>query len=514
MLISLTGFMVGCEKLEDTYSEYMGDGPEQYLSKIYDLQGSPQWLSVLLTWNLKLDAGRTAILVKWTDDEKTDSVILDKDCKSYLVEGLKNYEYTFNVNAIEQKNGKTIKYSINDPVYVRPYTYESDEISLFSRVVSKPFNIADKQLFVIFEPWSDNLISFRIGYWEKNNKEEQFWVATLEDRINNYPKGKPYALIGENIDFSKPINVYRTGKISEIGDVVLDLNPIALYFDIPSFESDFAAEVRNKFDLTGEIKWSDIKNIETLEIDYNQVSLTDILHFSGLKELHLGKNRYLASGTESQIKSTIENREISLAALELAANLGVKIYHYGKHYFDVAPSFFTASNIKAEIPIFTYLDPSVWTIKVSPEDALGYNSGLTNLVKDDNTQWLPQPSTQLREHVIEIDMQENKNVLGFKIKQAISSDSQLKLPTSLSIEVQSATGQWLPATYQERVTIGNGKGETTIIYLDKAKNSKKTQKIRVKISDSFYKKQWNSGVGASLDYYNVVLSSFMVIQGE
>ena len=233
-----------------------------------------------------------------------------------------------------------------------------------------------------------------------------------------------------------------------------------------------------------------------------------------MKELHLGKNRYLASGTENQIKSTIKDQELSLVALEIAAKLGVKIYHYGKHYFDIVPGFFTTSNVKAEIPVFTYLDPSAWTIKVSPEDALGYNSGLGNLLRDDNTQWLPQPGTRLREHIIEIDMQENKNIAGFKIVQAAPSDSQLKLPATLSVEVQNATGQWLPATYQENVTIGNGKGETTIVYLDKIKSSKITQKIRVKISDSYYKKQWDSNAGASLDYYNVVLSSFIVIQGD
>ena len=74
ILVLLAGLVASCgESLEDTYSDYTGDGPEQYLTKIYDLQGKPRWMSVELTWNLKLDPGRTAILVEWTDDEKTDS---------------------------------------------------------------------------------------------------------------------------------------------------------------------------------------------------------------------------------------------------------------------------------------------------------------------------------------------------------------------------------------------------------------------------------------------------------
>ena len=78
-------------------------------------------MSVELTWNLKLDPGRTAILVEWTDDEKTDSVIIDRNSTSYLVEGLKNYEYELGVYAIEQTaNGEITKRSIGDPVYIRP----------------------------------------------------------------------------------------------------------------------------------------------------------------------------------------------------------------------------------------------------------------------------------------------------------------------------------------------------------------------------------------------------------
>lgn len=42
ILVLLAGLVASCgESLEDTYSDYTGDGPEQYLTKIYDLQESP-----------------------------------------------------------------------------------------------------------------------------------------------------------------------------------------------------------------------------------------------------------------------------------------------------------------------------------------------------------------------------------------------------------------------------------------------------------------------------------------
>lgn len=514
ILVLLAGLMASCgESLEDTYSDYTGDGPEQYLTKIYDLQGTPRWMSVSLTWNLKLDPGRTAILVEWTDDEKTDSVIIDRNSTSYTVEGLKNYEYELGVYAIEQaENGEIIKRSIGDPVYVRPYSYASDELILFSRVVRKQFNVADKQLFVTFEEWMDNLISFKIGYYEKNNPTEQFWEANPEDRIGNYPNGQPYALIGTDVDFSQSIKVYRTGKIAVVGDLVLEMEPVYLYFELPTFESDFAVEVRNKLDLFGEIQKADIADVEVLEIDYDQVSLADILHFQNLKELHLGRNRILAAGTESTYRSTLTDQAVSEAALRVAKEAGVKIYHYGNHYFNTVPDFFAEKNLVAVAPTLTFLDPSDWSISVTPRDLMEYNSGLENLLVDDATYWLPQSSASVREHVIEIDFGKEESIAGFKIAQA-NIATAIQCPEQIRIEMQLSIGQWVAAAYQENTTLGTGKGETTVVYLDKNKASKKCSKIRLRVSDLFFEKGYDSSWNY-IDFYNIALGSFMVIEGE
>ena len=53
MLVAFCGVLSSCEDIEDTYKEHAGDGPIQYLNKIYDLEATSQWESVLLTWNLK-----------------------------------------------------------------------------------------------------------------------------------------------------------------------------------------------------------------------------------------------------------------------------------------------------------------------------------------------------------------------------------------------------------------------------------------------------------------------------
>lgn len=512
--------LAGCENLEDTYSDYRGDGPERYLSAIYDLKGNPQWKSVLLTWNLKPDPGRTAIMVKWTKDKQSDSVLIDKESTSYLVEELINYEYEFSVNAVEEVDGKVTKRSLGDPVNVCPYTNESEEVMLFGRMVNKQFNVADKQLFVSFDEWVDGLIELKIGYFEKGDATEKFWSCKSDEVENRLPKGKLCGLIGEDIDFSKEIKVYRKGVIKEFGDMELDLEPVVLYFDLPVFESDFAQEVRQALDLNGEIKWGDIENVTALHINYDQVSLVDVLLFKNLKEIYLGRERYLATGTEDEVRSTLEPTkvELSIEALRVAAEeLGVKIYHYGKHYFDEVPDFFILKNAHSEVPALDLLNTADWDITVEPGDALGFDSGLKNLLKDDNSYWLPQPKILLREHVIEIDMKQERSISGFKIVQAPDfGDKNIYRPGEVKIEVETAPGLgvWEPVTFHEKKTLGAGKGETTIVYLNKDKGVKNAQKVRFKISDNFYKNQWNYDLNTYSNYYNVVLSTIMVINGN
>lgn len=75
-----------------------------------------------------------------------------------------------------------------------------------------------------------------------------------------------------------------------------------------------------------------------------------------MKELHLGRNRILADGTELTYRSTLTEQVVSEAALRVAKENGVEIYHYGNHYFNVVPDFFTGKNIVAVEPALTFLE--------------------------------------------------------------------------------------------------------------------------------------------------------------
>ena len=55
--------------------------------------------------------------------------------------------------------------------------------------------------------------------------------------------------------------------------------------------------------------------------------------------------------------------------------------------------------------------------------------------------------------------------------------------------------------------------ETTIVYLNKEKGTKRTQKIRITIPDAFYKQGYDAS-WSYVDFYNAVLSSIQIIQGN
>mgnify|MGYP000000545416 CR=1 FL=1 len=53
----------------------------------------------------------------------------------------------------------------------------------------------------------------------------------------------------------------------------------------------------------------------------------------------------------------------------------------------------------------------------------------------------------------------------------------------------------------------------SVVYLDKNKTSKRCSKIRLRVSDLFFEKGYDSSWNY-IDFYNIALGSFMVIKGE
>ncbi|MFI1772274.1 DUF4998 domain-containing protein [Thalassobellus citreus] len=506
----LVSLFFSCESLEDTYSDYSGDGPIRYLSKVYNVEGIAGWEEVTLKWENKTDVARDAILIEWKDDNVTMDTIIDKNATSCVIPGLENYEYSFSISSISYEEDNTIAgSSLKTTIYERPYTYEHEELSAFTRVVVKQFKVGNENLLLFFDSWKDNLLSVEIGYYKTNETTETRLELSKEFLESKYwPNGNKYLLISE-IDLTKDVNVYRTGTIESIKDndpdFSIEFSTITLNLDVLAFNSDFQAQVQNFLNVS-ELDASTISEVETLEFDQDLTSLEDLLYFPNLKTVYLGKNRYLSPDYvyDFLAQSTLKEKELSLAALSVAHDvLELDVQQYNDHYFEFyeAPEWF----VRLENPTLPMLDfyevTALWSHVVTPADQVGYDSFSSSLFDGDSySDWNPLVGDDLRVHRIEIDLGEEVDIRGFTVVQSLFADSSI-LPTSIKIEIAESGGQYQLVASKEEIPLGDSNGETTLIYLNKTQETQKVRRIRFYLTDKDY-------YGA----YGISLADFMLIK--
>lgn len=504
----LAGALFGCESLEDTYSEYAGDGPIRYLTKCYNLDAVPEWEEVELTWENKTDVARDAILVEWEDDNTTRDSIIDKDATSCVIPNLENYEYGFSVTAISYDDDMNVTASsLKSTIYARPYTFEHEALSTFSRVVIKQFKVGDSKLMLFFDSWKSNLLAVEIGYYKTGETSETRLTLSKQANGTDYwPNGQKYLLL-PGVDQTKAVTVYRTGTITEMSDpdFSLEFPTIQLNLDVLAFNSDFATQVKNYLNVS-ELDASAIENVEVLELDQDLTSLEDILYFPNLKELYLGKNRYMTStyASNSSAQSTLTDKERSLAVLNVAHNqLQLDVHQYNAHYLASyeAPSWFVKGG-NPVVPMLEFYATTGWSYAVTPVDQTGYNSYLVNLFDGlASTAWTPLIGSTLRVHQIEIDLGTEVDVRGFKLVQSATVSSSL-VPNFIKIEMAPEAGQYAQAAFAEEIPLGDSNGETNIIYLNKEQTTQKARRIRIFVTDKDY---YSTS-------YGTALADFMVIK--
>ncbi len=487
------GLFSSCEKLEDTYSDYSGDGPIRYLSKVYDIEAEAGWEEVKLTWENKSDAAREAIRIVWKDDNVTNETIIDKDATTCVISDLENYEYSFSVSSISYDEDNNVDASsLESTVYARPYTFDHEELSTFSRVVIKQFKVGSDNLLMFFDTWKDNLLDVEIGYYKTNETTETRIQLTKQLIGSEYwPDGEKYLLIS-GIDLTKDVNVYRTGTIESLDDpdFSIDFPIITLNLDVLAFNSDFATQVNNYLNVS-ELDASTVADVEVLEFDQDLMSLEDLLYFPNLKTVYLGKNRYMTStyAADYSSQSTLSDKELSLAVLNVAHDiLQLDVHQYNAHYLASyeAPAWF----VKEENPTVPALDlyesTDLWSYAVTPADQIGYDSFLNNLFDNQSaTAWTPLMGSELLVHQIELDLGVETDIRGFKVVQSSSAQSSI-LPSFIKIEIASEGGQYVIAGSSDEIFLGDSNGETTIIYLNKAQETQKVRRIRFYVTDKDY----------------------------
>lgn len=483
ILLGLTSVFTACQDIEDTYDR--GDGEIRYIGVCNNLTVTPGWERLILKWENNVDPIINQIKLKWSNDDKADSIFLPRGTAEYSIPNLGNNTYKIELCAVD-KDGNT---SLSNTIYGRPYTNEHEEIKSFTRVIAKQYFLKN-HLIMLFSGWQDGIESAILKYTKINGQEGEFSLTS------DIAKEMLYVLPDE-IDESKPITLYRTGRLSNSPDKI-QFAPYILE-DTKTYTADFKDFIKTKFgegskemDANGIItdNWSN--SVESFELDASVSSFEDFLNFPKLKKIILGKNRYqteLGAADETRGQYQLFEPEISKKVLDILHQFnGLTIERYNKHFSELQGISYLKEMGNSTLPNYSYYDMTSASISMTPEDDNDYNSNLKYLLDNNaNSCWTPLTTASMTTYQINIDLKKEVNASGIKIVQKsfeeYAQDKSIA-PTSIKAEYAGNDGFYHQATHVETNYIGNSSGET--ILLPFAEGQQKLRYIRISVPSQYY----------------------------
>ena len=199
----------GCENLEETYSDYTGNGTIRYLGKCKDLSVSPGWQRLIVKWTNPVDPAIDKIKVSWTLDGVTRDSLLEKGTTECSIRNLKNGTYEVSVQNVDKAGNCSL------PVldYKRPYTLEHENIISFTRLFDKHFWMIDR-LVLFFGEWQKNIETASLNYYSGGELKEQKLDSVF---ITN----NKYYLIPDKIDAETKVVINRSGRLAGCSDLIV-----------------------------------------------------------------------------------------------------------------------------------------------------------------------------------------------------------------------------------------------------------------------------------------------------
>ncbi len=514
---------VGCEDLADTYDEYTGDGKIHYVGKCSDLEVETGWYRLIAKWKGSLDAGIDSVKVTWRSevdsvakvrylappDVNTNPELLD----STILDGLGNYVYTITVSGVTADGQE----SLVETQYARPYTEEHEDLNTFTRGIVNFYRLGNK-LALFLDEDNENIISANLVFYNTDGErcvwdfKQWMWNILIDWNTGNeiYVNAKllpdDFAMdrnpewADDEIDFDRPITIERTGLLSGCIDTIT-FNPV----ELDATEIVWSAGISQLMEKRYGSDWqSKVDDVEEIELDYSMSTIQDLMYFPKLKEVIIGKNRYMVDGqNESNLSTT--NAYAGLMTLKfLKDTRDVKVTRYNKHYFSDNDIQFLIDNgiimdaseliddrgntnrPEAIVP----LDTTGWEVTCSDSLANGYEpNGAAYLLTDDNsllTQCF-EPPLKLQPTVFEVefDMQTPRTLHGFKVMQpGVETQTPNEyLVSSVKVEVSDDGYEWELATYEDGTNIGNSLGETTMIRIPEELQDRQIRYIRLTIAN-------------------------------
>lgn len=442
----------GCENLEETYSDYTGNGTIRYLGKCKDLSVSPGWQRLIVKWTNHVDPAIDKIKVSWTLDGVTRDSLLEKGTTECSIRNLKNGTYEVSVQNVDKAGNCSL------PVldYKRPYTLEHENVISFTRLFDKYFWMKDR-LVLFFGEWQKNIETASLNYYSGGKlKEQKLDSVFITDN--------KYYLIPDKIDAETKVVINRSRRLAGCSDLIV-FNPYELTRENKIYTPDFKQLLKEKYGQS-EITETFINSITELEIDYDMDSFEDIMNLPNLKTLILGKNRYLNPEELNLYEdaSQVSNLASSIFALnQVHEILDAKIQRYNKHYIPEGELSYIENLANPQIPDnLNYLNSANWTYSCSNNE---HGEGIKALFDENSTEgWQPTRHQTALTYEITVDMQAPRTINGVQItQQVITSNYKKCIAQKIQIKTSMDQRNWQDATYVIENRLGNTSGETTII---------------------------------------------------
>ena len=502
-------FMAGCEDLEDTYDEYAGDGMIRYVGKNSDLTVEPGWYRLKVKWKDNLDAAIAKVKIAYQSETDAEPTVIYMDPKditesdnlmdSVYLENLSDAVYTINVSNISVDSVE----SMVTTAYSRPYTESHEDLRSFTRGIINFYPIDNQKMVVYIDEDNSNIKKMILNFydtegnkheWDIRDKMRNAWGAVDLITMFLLPEEE-----GVNIDFTKPLTIDRQGLLEGCIDTITFV-PDTLDMSERVWSAGFTRWLTNEFgaDYTEE----DIESVTHIELDYDMVTMRDLLYFPNLKEVVLGKNRYIEEKFANVNVSTTDEYTALKTLQFLRDTRGVETERYNEQYFgeywgmkwteiladgEIDADLITEmgnSNMD-NIPAITPLDTVGWEITCSDTLYSGYKSNGAGYLLDGRVDTYFEPGLTGSATVIEVefDMKEVRTLNGIKVVQPTTtldpddSGTEAEFETfmsyllnSLKVEVSTDGYTWEDATYETGgITIGNAPGEITFIELPEPK---------------------------------------------
>lgn len=481
-----------CQDIDSTYDR--GDGEIRYIGMCDNLTTSPGWKRIIVKWTNNIDPIIDKVKVKWSDDDMADSVLLERGTTEYSIPNLEDNTYAIVVSSLDKDGNE----SLTNSTYNRPYTENHEEVRSFTTIIAKQYFLGDN-LILTFTGWQDGIDSAILKYTKKDGTdgELQLTKALVSNSLYTVP---------DKIDTSKPVILYREGRISDCPDEI-EFAPYELSHQ-KTYSADFKEFIKQKYGMGSEQMSEDgiinedwAENVKTLEIDANLNSFEDILNMPQLNKLVLGKNTYLTErGAEDETRGQYQLYEPTISRLALDfmhSKNGLTVERYNKHYQSLPKFNYLKEMGAAILPSLEMYDLSKADISLSPADIDGYNSHPKFLIDGNlSSCWQPLQTTSQQTYSLTIDLGKEVAASGIKVVQKnfseYDNDNEIA-PQKITAEIADHTGIFKDATHEHDNYIGTSTGQTILLPFAAGKQS--VRYIRVTIPSQYYH-----------SYYNVTLA--------